>query len=213
VDRRREIQKGVNVLKGICTEQRCHKYGLLIRGTAGLGKSCLAGKLIDRFPRKELFVIHGRLRAGELFSKLRKIFDRKSMTSGLEVMKSDREFEDKIKELFRTVFKEHPFILLFDDFEQNLVRYGDEHEIDQGDEGQGTSVLSIIRPILYALPWAEGQTNVIITSRYAFALEYEGENLCDSLEDLPLMSFRDADLAKKKKWGERVSMLLSWETI
>ncbi len=81
VGRRREIQKGIRVLKGFPNEAGDYKNGLLIRGTAGIGKSCLAGKLIERFHELELIVIHGSLSARELVTKLKKLFDRRGISS------------------------------------------------------------------------------------------------------------------------------------
>jgi len=53
VGRRRQIQQGVRVLKGLDPDH----VGLLIRGPAGVGKSCLAGKLTERIKDKELVVL------------------------------------------------------------------------------------------------------------------------------------------------------------
>ncbi|MBF0606177.1 MAG: hypothetical protein SFH39_11585 [Candidatus Magnetobacterium sp. LHC-1] len=41
VGRRRHVQQGVGVLRGATD-----KYGLLVHGPAGIGKSCLVGKLV-----------------------------------------------------------------------------------------------------------------------------------------------------------------------
>ncbi|MCP4288371.1 MAG: CHAT domain-containing protein, partial [Gammaproteobacteria bacterium] len=189
VGRRREIQDGVRVLKGF-DEQ----YGLLIRGPAGIGKSCLAGKLIERFPEKELIVIHGALKASALLLPLRKMFRRKGLTSGLDILKAEAEVAEKIEALFRDVFKEQPTLLYFDDFEQNLVPHGDDYYLSP-------EAVEVMQPLLTALDWSEGQTNLLITSRYPFEMEVEGENLPqEKLKHITLMSFRDADL--KKKTGE-----------
>ncbi|MFQ6113014.1 MAG: tetratricopeptide repeat protein, partial [bacterium] len=178
---------GVRVLRGYSD-----KYGLLIRGPAGVGKSCLAGKLIERFPNKELVVFHGELKKANILRKLRQLFDKKGVEAGLRVIKSELEYEDRIKELFRSVFKQLRTLIYFDDFEQNLDRKGDDYWVKP-------EVIETIKPILYALEWSEGQTNLMITSRYPFIMEVEGENLpAKYLEDLTLMSCKGADLEKKK---------------
>ncbi|MCP4349761.1 MAG: tetratricopeptide repeat protein [Desulfobacterales bacterium] len=199
VGRRREIQKGVRVLKGMQDEHGAEKYGLLIRGPAGIGKSCLSGKLIERFPDAELIVIHGRLKAVDIIQKLRKMFDRKGVKSGLAVLKADLEYEDRIKALFRAAFREVPVIFCFDDFEQNLERYGDVYQMD-------ARSLPVAAPILQALDWAGGDVRLIISSRYPFDMEYEGENLRHRLGDITLMGFRDADLEKKSAELFNISM-------
>jgi hypothetical protein len=193
IGRRRQIQRGVRVLEGFAENGEDVRRGVLIHGVAGVGKSCLAGKLIERFPEKELIVLRGKLSASDLVKKLKEVFDRRGVTSGLAILKSeDLEFEEKIKSLFRTPFKEElPVLFYFDDFEQNLVRFGDSHEVDP-------DVLPIMVPLLRALDWAEGGANLIVTSRYPFVLEFEGEDLAGKMRSIPLMSFKDADLEKKK---------------
>ena len=90
IGRRREIQHGTKVLRG-----EKDKYGLLIRGPAGLGKSCLAGKLIERFHEKSLVVFHGEVRAADIVSKLKRLFEKNNIKSGTDILGSDREYEEK----------------------------------------------------------------------------------------------------------------------
>jgi len=187
VGRRREIQKGIQVLKGYSD-----KYGLLIRGPAGVGKSCLAGKLIERSKDKELVVFHGELKKADILQKFRTLFDKKGLAHGVQALQAEAEYEDRIKELFRTVFKELPTIVYFDDFEQNLERHGDDYRL-------GAEFIEAIKPFLTALEWTEGKTNLLITSRYPFVMEIEGKDLGrETLEDITLMSFKGGDLEKKK---------------
>jgi GTPase SAR1 family protein len=201
IGRRREIQHGTKVLRG-----EKDKYGLLIRGTAGVGKSCLAGKLIERFHEKSLVVFHGEVRAADIVSKLKRLFEEKNTKSGTDILGSAREYEEKIKALFHTTFKELPTVLYFDDFEQNLTRHGDIHQIKP-------EALEVLKPLFYAFnlykssaleinesDQFKGLTNLVITSRYPFVMEVDGRDLAaESLEDIPLMSFKGADLIKKEK--------------
>jgi len=188
IGRRPEIQEGVRVLKGFS-----EKYGLLIHGPAGIGKSCLAGKLIERCPDKALIVLHGELKASDLVRKLRDLFDRQGIASGLDVLKAENlELDEKIKALFRPSggLHEQPTILYCDDFEQNLIRRGDEHHLTP-------AARDLLIPLLTALDWAEGKTNLIITSRYPFVLERDGVNLPKAkLQEISLMSVRKADVKK-----------------
>ncbi|MBV6343019.1 tetratricopeptide repeat protein [Candidatus Magnetobacterium casense] len=84
-------------------------------------------------------------------------------------------------------------IIYFDDFEQNLDRHGNQYYVK-------SETIDIIRPFLEAAGWSKGNSNVVISSRYAFILEHDGENLSTtSLHDLTVMSFDGADLDKKKR--------------
>ncbi len=189
VGRRRNVQRGVKVLRGADD-----KFGLLVRGSAGIGKSCLIGKLVERFTDKVLVVFHGVVSEKDVILKLMKLFDKLDNKDGLVILKSDSVYEEKIKALFRKVFKSQiPTIIYFDDFERNLDRRGNQHHVKNAVKG-------IISPFLEAIDWAEGKSNVVITSRYNFILEHEVENLlATSLYDLTLRSFDGADLSKKKR--------------
>ena len=191
VGRRREIQQGVRILKGISDDQGTRRFGVFIRGAAGVGKSCLAGKLVERFKDLELVVVHGKLSRPDIVNQLRRLFDKRGMQSGIELLKADLDYEDRIKALFRSTFLKLPVMIYLDDFEQNLIKIGDCWELED-------DIKPVLRPILQALDWnAESRTRVIITSRHPFEFEYEGENLSGKLADLTLSAFRDADLNKK----------------
>ncbi|MES0336273.1 MAG: tetratricopeptide repeat protein [Candidatus Magnetobacterium sp. LHC-1] len=196
VGRRRYVQRGVSVLSGTAD-----KYGLLVRGPAGIGKSCLVGKLVDRFAdRKELVVFHGEISEADVIVKLRGLLDKKRNKVGLEIVKSDAPYEEKIKDLFGVVFKGVlPTIIYFDDFEQNLDRHDNEHYLK-------ADAIEVIRLFLEAVDWTEGRSNVVISSRYPFILELGGENLPDKkLYDIALMSFYGADLGKKIRELESIA--------
>ncbi|MBF0338747.1 MAG: ATP-binding protein [Nitrospirae bacterium] len=210
VGRRRYVQRGVGVLRG--TPGQCElKCGLLVRGPAGIGKSCLVGKLVERFKDRELIVFHGVVREADVIPKLRGVLDKLGNSDGLVLLKSDRQYEDKIKGLFRTVFKDDiSAIIYFDDFEQNLIRHGNEYYVADDFEQNlirhgneyyvADAVKDIIRPFLEAVEWTEGNSNVVITSRYQFILECDGKNLStEKLVDITIMSFDGADLNKKKE--------------
>ncbi len=189
VGRRRQIQQGVRVLKGLDPD----RVGLLIRGPAGVGKSCLAGKLAERVQDKELVVLHGVLNKAELLTKLRRLFDRVGLQPGLDVLQAKLEYADKIKGLCREAFKKRPTILVLDDLEQNLTRRGDNWILAE-------DAVEFLKPILEALPWCEGRSNLLITSRHPFAMEVGGRDLpAEVLSDITLTSFRGPDLEKKKQ--------------
>ncbi|MBF0609182.1 MAG: tetratricopeptide repeat protein [Magnetococcales bacterium] len=189
VGRRRYVQEGVIALRG-----EAGKFGLLVRGPAGIGKSCLVGKLIERFKDKDLVVFHGVVSEANVILKLRRLLDEIGNRDALKIIKSDDKYAEKIKDLFRHVFKEQlSVIIYFDDFEQNLDRHGNQYYVK-------TEAIDIIRPFLEAAGWSRGNSNVVISSRYAFILEHDGENLSTTnLHDLTVMSFDGADLDKKKR--------------
>ncbi|MBF0458738.1 MAG: tetratricopeptide repeat protein [Nitrospirae bacterium] len=187
IGRRRELQKGVRAIKGIGG-----KYGAIIHGTGGNGKSCLAGKLIERFRGdKELFVIHGEITQANIINGLNKLFKKMGVKSTKAILSSDESYEDKIDGLFQGAFKEKQVLIYFDDFEQNLKRVGNEYILMP-------EPLEAVRPFLVALDWADHQTNLLITSRYPFKLVDSMEDLpAKKLAAIPLMAFKDADLNKK----------------
>lgn len=187
IGRRRELQKGIRAIKGIGG-----KYGAIIHGTGGNGKSCLAGKLIERFRADmKLFAVHGQLKQPDIIKGLYDLFDKLGVASATALLSSDTTYEAKIKGLFRGAFKDMPVLIYFDDFEQNLKRVGDEYVLMPEPH-------EAVRPFLAALDWAEHNTNLLITSRYPFKLVDNMEDLpTKKLEAIPLMAFKDADLDKK----------------
>ncbi|MBF0591178.1 MAG: tetratricopeptide repeat protein [Nitrospirae bacterium] len=189
VGRRRYVQRGVSVLKGAA-----ERFGLLVRGPAGIGKSCLVGKLVERFKEKKLVVFHGVLNKGDVSLKLRRLFDENRQKDGLAIINSIYDYEDKIRDLFHNVFKTPlSVIIYFDDFEQNLDRHGNQYYVKD-------EIKDIIRPFLEAVEWSLGNSNVIISSRYHFVFEHYGENLpATRLYDLTIRSFDGSDLDKKTR--------------
>lgn len=185
--RRRELQRGLRVLKSM----EAARDGILITGALGLGKSCLCGKLLERFPDKELVVICAEVRIADFFLKLQELFDRRGMQKGLAILKNDKiSRQEKIMSLFRQVMKELPVIFLFDDFQYNL---------DEADNSVADEAKEVLAPLLHALGWAEGKSNMVIISRYPFNLEtdHNTDMVLEKLRHIPLMAFKGADLRRK----------------
>ena len=187
IGRRRHIQQGIKCLKG---DQE--KVGLLLHGTGGLGKSCLAGKFCDRFKDHSLIIVHGTLNAVTVLEALKEGFLRKNDDDGLNTLKMEEEMPDKIKRLCYSAFQQRSYLILLDNFEGNLKGILDGQP-EVSDEAQ-----PILKTLLQYLPYSEKMTRLIITSRYTFPLSINETNLVEQrLESIGLTSFLDADERKK----------------
>ncbi|MBV6340687.1 tetratricopeptide repeat protein [Candidatus Magnetobacterium casense] len=194
VGRRRELQRAIRVLRG-----ETGRYGVLFHGPAGIGKSCLAGKVIERFGDREIVAFKGVITIGGVISGLKGLFERIGSEAALDILKADIAYGDKVKGLFRSAFKDIGVIILFDDFEANIERDGNRFVLSAGS-------LEVLRPFLEAIDWVFCRTNIIITSRYPFDLS---ENALDlfaaKIDSISLRSMDGGDLAKKTALLDAVS--------
>ncbi|MBU7026539.1 MAG: tetratricopeptide repeat protein, partial [Theionarchaea archaeon] len=187
IGRRRQIQKGISSLK-----KDKQKVGLLLHGTGGLGKSCLAGKFCDRFKDHTLVIVHGDLNAVTFLEAAKNAFIQKRDDTGLKILEEKEEMPDKIRKLCLSTFQKGKYLILLDDFEKNLEGYE-----------QGTPVVSgkaapILGSLLLCLPLAVKMSQLIITSRYTFPFTVQERDLVtERLEPIGLTSFRGADERKK----------------
>ncbi|MBV6341699.1 hypothetical protein, partial [Candidatus Magnetobacterium casense] len=125
---------------------------------------CLVGKLVERVKDKELVVFHGVVSEADVTVKLRAMLKRLGNDEGFAMLKSDKPYGQKIEFLFREAFKNNiSTIIYFDDFEQNLIRSGNEYNVKP-------ETIEVIRPFLEAVDWAEGSSNVVISSRFRLYL-------------------------------------------
>ena len=187
IGRRRQIQKGIRSLK-----EDPDKIGLLLHGTGGLGKSCLAGKLCERFKEQNLIIVHGNLNAVTFQEALRTRFVQENDKKGSEILEEKREMNDKINRLCSTSFREKEYLILLDDFEKNL------EGAEQGNPLVSDEAGPILEGLLTYLPYAGKMSQVIITSRYTFLYTVRGEDLVKKrLEFIGLTSFQGADERKK----------------
>ena len=182
IGRRRQIQSSLRILK-----QDKSKIGLLIHGTGGLGKSCLAGKLCQRLTNHKLIVIHGVLNSITLLEAFEKSFQNAGDIEGLNILEQASELAEKLQMLSHTVFNARSYLFLLDDFEQNLPNSVN------GDLSLSPPAEEILRILLRTLPNAHPKTRLIITCRYQFPLAV------DHLHSISPDSFRGADLQKKIK--------------
>ncbi|VVB93817.1 Photosystem I assembly protein Ycf3 [uncultured archaeon] len=189
IGRRRHIQKGLRSLR-----KDREKVGLLLHGTGGLGKSCLAGKLCQRFKDHTLIVVHGELKDSVFREALKDGFYRYRGTDdeGLKVLDLKEEMPDKIRRLCSSVFQQKPYLILLDDFEKNI------EGIKEGNPAVCADAVPILEALLKFLPYSGKRTQLIITSRYTFPLTFGGKNLVgERLESIGLTGFSGADEKKK----------------
>ena len=187
VGRRRHIQKGIR-----CLRKNREKIGLFLHGTGGLGKSCLAGKLCERFKDHTLVIVNGELNTVTFLEALKDAFIRANDEGGSQILKESEELPDKIRKLCSFSFREIPYLILLDDFEKNL------EGVKQGKPVVTTTAVTILETLLRYLPYAGKMSQMIITSRYTFPLTFGGKNLVEQqLELIGLTSFTGADQRKK----------------
>jgi len=116
IGRRRQLQQGLR-----CLRKDNNKVGLLLHGTGGLGKSCLAGKFCERFKDHVLIIVHGELNAFTFDEALKHGFRRGNDDEGLKILEEKEEIPDKIERLCYSAFQNRNYLILLDDFEKNLV--------------------------------------------------------------------------------------------
>ncbi|MBU7048002.1 MAG: CHAT domain-containing protein, partial [Theionarchaea archaeon] len=193
IGRRRQIQRGFK-----CLKKDSKKVGVLLHGTGGLGKSCLAGKLCERFKDHTLIVVHGRLDSVTFVEALKDAFIRRNDKNGLEILKEDEELPLKILRLCSTSFKENPYLIVMDDFEKNL-------EVKETPL-MSPEAVSILETLLEYLFYAGKMSQLIITSRYTFPLTVKGKDIVeDQLGLIGLTSFKGADERKKVSELRRIA--------
>lgn len=137
VGRRRQIQQGLR-----CLKKDRDKIGLLLHGTGGLGKSCLAGKLCERLKDCVLVIIHGQLNVITFGNALKDAFRRATDKEGLEILGEKQETPNKILRLSVSSFRRRKYLILLDDFERNIVG------IEQGTPSISAEAAEVLGPLL-----------------------------------------------------------------
>jgi tetratricopeptide (TPR) repeat protein len=187
IGRRRQIQRGLR-----CLRKDMGKVGLLLHGTGGLGKSCLAGKFCERFKNHVLIIVHGELNAVTFGEALKDAFIRANDDEGLKILEAREEMPDKIRSLCSSSFQNRAYLILLDDFEKNMPG------AEEGVLEVSPEAVPILETLLRFLPYSGKMTQLIITSRYTFSLTFGGIDLVrERLEPIGLTSFQDADELKK----------------
>ncbi len=191
IGRRRQIQQSLRALK-----QNQNKVGVLLLGTGGLGKSCLGGKLCERFNDHTPIVVYGKLNAITMEKALEKAFLVTKDESGEKILAEHLEMKKKLAKLCTTSFKEKNYLLLLDDFEQNL------EGVTQGEPGELLlEAKDLLAVLLEYLPYSGKQTQLIVTSRYGFSLTdpLGHDAVAKRLDKVWLTGFLEAELRKKER--------------
>ena len=188
VGRRRELQQSLITLK-----TNLEKVGVLLLGMGGLGKSCLAGKICERFAQHILVIIHGKFQSTTLQQALKDAFIKANDQKGIEILNEKMDMADKLANLCSNSFKINNYLILLDDFEQNL---------EGAETGQPQYLLceaaALLKNLLYYLPYSEKSTRLIITCRYSFSLTFRNMDLMkERLEWISLTAFGESEQKKK----------------
>jgi tetratricopeptide (TPR) repeat protein len=190
VGRRRQLQQSLRALK-----HSNDKFGVFLHGTGGLGKSCLAGKIIERLPGHIVIIVHGKLNAVTMERSLRDAFKVAQDKKGEMILAAKVEMAEKLGKLCATSFLQQKYLLLLDDFDQNL---------EGAEEDQpallSTEAVDLLTALLYYLPSSGKMTQVIITSRYTFSLTKNNRDIVEKqLELVCLTSLQPAEQRKKER--------------
>jgi tetratricopeptide (TPR) repeat protein len=216
VGRRRQMQASLQVL-----EQDFYKVGVLLLGTGGLGKSCLAGKICERFPDHTLIIVHGKLNAINLGAALADAFIVSQDEKGQQILSQKIDMNKKLANLCATSFKEKNYLLLMDDFDQNLGdvdNWGQQKFLrspgavfSKSAPGRRRQEIGfefrlfpetadLLKTLLHYLPFSGKMTQLIITSRYEFTLTEQNRDLVEErLGKIWLTSFNELEQRKKAR--------------
>lgn len=193
VGRRRQIQVGLHALN-----RDVRKVGIMILGAAGLGKSCLAGKICERFSQHTLIIVHGKLDVTSLQAALTDAFIKSQDAKGRQILSQKKEMTQKLADLCATSFKAKNYLLLFDAFEKNLEGTGESKLLPEAAE--------LLKTLLHYLPLSGKMTQMIITCPYDFSLTEKGRNLVEEgLEKVWLTGFLEAEQRKKGQELKNIS--------
>jgi len=190
VGRRRHLQQSLRALK-----HDRDKIGALFLGAGGLGKSCLAGKICERFTDHTLIIVHGKLNAITLEAALTDAFIISQDEKGRQILSQKMETTDKLAKLCAACFKEKKYLLILDDFEQNL---------EDADKGQPGSILpeaaQLLKVLLHYLRFGGKMTQLVITCRYEFSLTEKDRDLVEEkLAKVWLTGFQESERFKKAR--------------
>ncbi|MBW4504387.1 MAG: tetratricopeptide repeat protein [Scytonema hyalinum WJT4-NPBG1] len=177
VGRRRQLQN--------CLRELIEKTGVLIHGMGGLGKTSLAARLCDRYPERERVVWVGRVDEQRLVNELADKLNTQKLRENLK--NPDEELKYRLKEVFAQLDQhgEKLFLLVLDDFEENLELRNDRYVLK-------AEAATVLDAIVWAIEENYSSNRIIITCRYDFDFTQ-----LQHFYKQPLDAMRGADLQKK----------------
>ena len=180
VGRRRQLQDCLRALT-----QSPNMVGLLIHGMGGLGKSSLAARLCDRLPTWERVVWIGEIDEANLVNRLAEKLEDKAERQAL--LNDGEALKFRLKRLFQHFTHEvaTPFLLIFDDFDQNLKPQAQTWILK-------SEIANVLKAMIWAIQEIDGFHRIIFTCRY----DFESSQL-QYFYKQPLDSLRGSDLQKK----------------
>ncbi|WP_027268956.1 tetratricopeptide repeat protein [Leptolyngbya sp. PCC 6406] len=181
VGRRRPLQHCLRVLR----DPSDPRLGVLIWGLGGHGKSSLAARLGDRLPEFQRLVWVGRVDEPTLVSQLANALDQPALRPTL--LADDEDLKYRLRRVFRQLLDlpqpPPPFLLVLDDFEQNL-------EADC--RTLKPAAAAVLTALVTAITEAHAPHRLILTCRYEFDFA-----LSSKLALQPLGQMQGAELTKK----------------
>ncbi|MCU0289501.1 MAG: CHAT domain-containing protein, partial [Acidobacteria bacterium] len=189
IGRRRQIQRILNSLK-----HDFNKVGTLLLGAGGLGKTCLATKICERFTNDtEIIIVQGKFNEITLNAALHDAFTRSRDEKGKSILTQPGEMADKLAKLCADSFKEKRYLVFLDGFEQNI------EDAEKGRPGPLKPVAAeLLKALLHYLPFSGKMTQLLITSRYGFSLTGQNRDLVkERLERVTLTGFNETEQIKK----------------
>ncbi|MFC7455075.1 tetratricopeptide repeat protein [Insolitispirillum peregrinum] len=205
VGRRRQLQRLRQVFAGKAN-------GAIIHGLGNLGKSSLAARLADRMPHHTLAVVFGHYDGLSILAELERVTNslvskvfpgfkaQQDFRAEFKAMREAVQWDDSALEsvfafLFEQIFTHHPLLLVIDDFEQAL----EPLRLGQTQVWPRAELWPTLAAVLTAFRDHRGQSRLLITSRYDFALpDGAGGDLAGWLIRVPLVGMTARE--QHKQW-------------
>ncbi|CAM2068984.1 Tetratricopeptide repeat protein [Sulfidibacter corallicola] len=192
VGRRCLIQKVLHLFRTIPGMPGYHEC-VVLHGPQGAGKSSLAARIRERMYQFREIVLVGPLSEAALIQGLN---DALNHPRAAEIMDAvNRSMYDRFEMLLVQVMELEPFVVTFEDFEQNARR--DEHGMPLLDD-DGYLILedepaTLFTRLLEAINTTVTETRVLVTSTHPVRVSYENA----AIGQISIAALNSADVLKK----------------